>query len=61
MDAGIKRERAAQYLDRKKLLASGILLAICATASYLLFHDKKNLEQIEESIADRLGFPEEPY
>jgi len=48
-------------LDRKMLLAGGILLAICASASYLLLHDKKSLVRIEKSIADRLGFIEEPY
>jgi len=48
-------------LDKKNLFASGILLATCASASYLLIHDKKNLVQIEQSIADRLGFLEEPY
>lgn len=54
-------ERAAQCLDKKKLLATGILLAICATASYLLLHDRLNLGQKDESIAGRLGFLEEPY
>jgi len=48
-------------LDKKILFASGILLTICASASYVLLHDKKSLVQIEQSIADRLGFLEEPY
>lgn len=48
-------------MDRKKLLASGILLAIFATATYVLLHDKASLRRIEERIADRLGFLEEPY
>jgi hypothetical protein len=60
-DAAIEMEWAAQCLNRKILLASGILLAICASASYLLLRDKKNVVQIEKSIADRLGFLEEPY
>jgi len=47
-------------LDMKVLLASGIFLAICASASYMLLHDEKTLVQIEESIEDRLGFLEEP-
>ncbi len=60
-NAAVEIGWAAQCLDRKKLLASGILLAICAAASYLLLHDKVNLGQIEESITDRLGFLDEPY
>jgi hypothetical protein len=47
-------------LDRKLLLAGGIVLAICASASYLLLNGKRNLVQIEEIIEDRLGFLEEP-
>jgi hypothetical protein len=57
----IEMKWAAQCLDRKILFASGILLAICASASYLLLNDKKRLMQIEKNIADRLGFLEEPY
>ena len=45
-------------MDKKKLLASGVLLAICATASYLLLHDKVN--QIKERITNRLEFLDEP-
>lgn len=48
-------------MDRKMLFASGILLAVCASASYLLLHDRNNLVRIEETIADRLGFLEEPF
>ena len=48
-------------MDRKKLFASGILLAICATAAYFLLDDKVNLRQIEERVTDGLGFLEEPY
>ena len=59
-DAAIEMEWAAQCLNRKILLASGILLAICASASYLLLYDKETLLRIEESVADRLGFLEEP-
>jgi hypothetical protein len=59
-DAIAKTKRAAQYLDRKVLLAGGIVLAICASASYLLLNGKRNLVQIEEIIEDRLGFLEEP-
>jgi hypothetical protein len=59
-NAAVEIEWAAQCLDRKKLLVSGILLAICATAGYLLL-DKVNLRQIEERVTDRLGFLEEPY
>ena len=47
-------------MDKKILFAGGILLTICASASYLLLSDKKSLVQIENSIADRLGFLEEP-
>ena len=47
-------------MNMKILLAGGILLAICASVSYILLHDKKSLVQIEKSIADRLGFLEEP-
>jgi len=48
-------------LDKIKLLAAGILLAISATASYILLHDKVDLGEIKESITDRLEFPEQPY
>jgi len=48
-------------LVRKMLIASGIFLAVCASASYLLLHDKKNLVRIEQSITEWLGFLEEPY
>lgn len=48
-------------MGRKKLFASGILFAVMATAAYLLLHGKVNLRQIEENIAERLGFLEEPY
>jgi hypothetical protein len=48
-------------MDRRKLLTSGILLAICATATYVLLHDKASLRRIEESLTDRLGFLEESY
>jgi len=48
-------------LDRKMLVASGIFLAMCASAGYLLLHDEKNLVKIEDTIADRLGFLEELY
>jgi hypothetical protein len=34
-------------LERKILLVTGILLAVCASAGYLFLHD-------ERSIADRL-------
>ena len=47
-------------MDRKKLLVSGILLAICATTGYLL-HYKVNLGQIKKRITDRLEFSEAPY
>jgi hypothetical protein len=47
-------------LDTKRAIASGILLAICATASYLLLYDKVNFEQIKQSMTDRLGFLDEP-
>lgn len=59
-NAAVEIEWAAQCLDRKKLLASGILLAICAAGTYLLLHDTVNLGKIEESITDRLGSLEEP-
>jgi hypothetical protein len=52
---------AAHCLDTKKAIVSGILLAICATASYLLVYNKVNFGQIRESMADRLGFLDEPY
>ena len=39
---------AAQSLETKMLLVTGILLAICASAGYLFLHD-------ERSIADRLA------
>ena len=48
-------------MDRRKLLASGILLAICTTVTYVLLHDKASLRRIEESITDRLEFLEESY
>jgi hypothetical protein len=54
-------EWAAQRLDKKMLVASGIFLAMCASAGYLILHDKKNLVRIEDSIAERLGFLEELY
>ena len=60
-NAAVEIEWAAQCLDRKKLLASGILLAICAAAAYLLLDDKVNLRRIEERVAGGLGFLEEPY
>ena len=60
-DATLEIERAAQYLVRKMLIASGIFLAVCASASYLFLHDKKNLVRIEQSITEWLGFLEEPY
>jgi hypothetical protein len=47
-------------LDKKKLLAGGILLTICATTGYLLLRDKANLGQIKKRITDRLEFLEEP-
>jgi len=53
--------RTARCLDRKILLASGILFAICATTGYLLLHDKVNLGQIKKRITDRLEFSETPY
>jgi hypothetical protein len=59
-DTATVMEWAVQWLDKKILFAGGILLAICASASYLLLSDKKSLVQIENSIADRLGFLEEP-
>jgi hypothetical protein len=52
---------AAQCLDRKMLVASGIFLAMFASAGYLLLHDEKNLVKIEDTIANRLGFLEELY
>jgi len=48
-------------LVRKMLIASGIFFAVCASAGYLLLHDKKNLVRVEQSIAEWLGFLEEPY
>jgi hypothetical protein len=60
-DAAIEMGWAAQCLDRKMLFAGGIFLAICASVSYLLLHDEKGLERIEKSIADGLGFLEEPF
>ena len=47
-------------MDKKILFAGRILIALCASASYLLLSNKKSLVQIENSIADRLGFLEEP-
>jgi len=44
-----------------KLLAAGILLAISATAGYILLHDEVHLDQIIERITDGLEFPEQPY
>jgi len=44
-----------------KLLAAGILLAISATAGYILLHDKVSLDQIKKRITDKLEFPEQPY
>jgi len=52
---------AAQCLDKIKLLAAGILLAISATAGYILLHDNVDLGQITERIADTFEFPEQPY
>jgi hypothetical protein len=49
----------AQCLGKKKLVAGGILLAICATAGYILLHENANLEQIKKRITDRLEFHEE--
>lgn len=46
-------------MGKKKLVAGGILLAICATAGYILLHENANLEQIKKRITDRLEFHEE--
>jgi len=48
-------------LNKKKVVASGILLALCATACYLLLHDKMKLRQIKKRITDRLELLDEPY
>jgi len=48
-------------LDKIKLFAAGILLAISATAGYILLHDNVDLGQITERIADTFEFPEQPY
>ena len=41
------------------MLAGGIMLAICATAGYLLLEDL-NLEQITKNVKDTFELPEQP-
>ena len=48
-------------MDKIKLLAAGILVAISATAGYILLHDNVDLGQITERITDTFEFPEQPY
>ena len=48
-------------MDKIKLLAAGILLAISASAGYILLHDKVDLGQITERMTETLEFPEQPY
>ena len=48
-------------MDKIKLLAAGILVAISATAGYILLHDKVDLGQITERITDTFEFPEQAY
>ncbi|HXZ91118.1 MAG TPA: hypothetical protein VEG61_08645 [Candidatus Dormibacteraeota bacterium] len=48
-------------MDKIKLLAAGTLLALFATAGYMLLHDKVDLGQITERITDTFEFPEQLY
>ena len=55
-----KEKAGAQGLGKKTLLTSGLLLALCASAGYILLSDEKKLAWVEEILADGLGFQEDP-